>query len=130
MEENRHELNSWMAFWKKKTGPQDEVYAKPAHTWGNQLGNETKMWIEKYADIPCTSPFSSLTLHSNGKVPMCAVDYNNKILIGDFTKQTIAEIWKSDLFMKIREKHLNSKRNDISMCQGCHIWDEGHRIWS
>ena len=130
MEKNRHELDEWLVFWKGKVSPRDQVYAKPVHTWGNQLGYEAEDFVRMYADTPCISPFSSLALHADGKVPICAVDYNKKILVGDFTRQSIEEIWNGSELMEIRQKHLTARRNEIPLCRGCHIWEEDHKVWA
>ena len=60
MDSNQHEVQDWISFWKDKTGPNDQVYAKAAHTWGNQLNRETDKDIEAYADRPCIAPFSDV----------------------------------------------------------------------
>jgi len=123
LESNRHETEEWLAFWSSQISPQDQVYAKPAHTWGNQLGSETRHFINMYADVPCVSPFSTVIVEVDGKVPLCGVDYNVKLPMGDFSRQSIKEIWNSEPFTEVRSKHANKRRNEIAMCKGCHIWD-------
>lgn len=125
IDKNRHELEEWLAFWGSKVSPQDRVYAKPAHTWGNQLGIEADELISKYADKPCVSPFSTVIIEVDGKVPMCGADYNVKRPMGDFSRQSIKDIWISPAFTDLRWRHANRHRNDIDMCRGCHIWDRG-----
>lgn len=124
MEENRHELDEWLAFWNSRVSPQDRVYAKSVHTWGNQLGVESDDVIAKYANKPCVSPFSTVIIQVDGRVPLCGVDYNVKHLMGDFSRQSIKEIWRSKAFTEVRLRHANKRRNDIEMCRGCHIWDQ------
>ncbi|WP_338014856.1 SPASM domain-containing protein [Campylobacter fetus] len=36
------------------------------------------------------------------------------------------EIWTSKKYEKIREMHLNNKRNKINICKGCMIWDKSY----
>jgi radical SAM protein with 4Fe4S-binding SPASM domain len=129
MEKNQNEVKDWFAFWKSKVGEQDQVYAKPIHTWGNQLGKESDELIDFYSSVPCVLPFSTMVIPSDGRIPLCGVDYNSKMLLGEFAKQTIEEIWNNDKFMEIRRLHLMKQRNEISMCQGCHIWEEEHKQW-
>jgi MoaA/NifB/PqqE/SkfB family radical SAM enzyme len=124
MERNRHELNDWLAFWKSHVGPQDRIYAKPMHTWGNQLGQESAEVVAQYAEKPCISPFSTVIIEVDGKVPLCGVDYNVKHPMGDFSRQTIKDIWNSPAFTEVRLRHATKRRNEIAMCRGCHIWDE------
>ena len=130
MENNQHEVENWMEFWKKRVGPHDQVYAKPAHSWGNQLNQETEELVENYKDKPCIAPFSSCIIHTDGTVPMCSIDYNNKVKIGDFSKNTIKKIWNDEPMMRVRNLHANSQRNSISLCRGCKIWEEDRKVWS
>lgn len=124
VDENKHELARWMDYWKAQIDPVlDRVYAKPAHTWGNQLGHEKETMVARYRERPCVSPFSSMAIQVDGRVPLCAVDYNVKHPMGDFSKQSIKEIWQGDGFRHVRELHASRRRNEIAMCRGCHIWE-------
>lgn len=123
MDKNRHEVKKWLAFWRPKVSKKDKVYAKPVHTWGNQIGKEKEDMVVKYADKPCVSPFSTIVIKVEGKVPLCGADYNIKNIMGDFSRQTIKEIWNAESYEKVRSLHANKQRNEIPMCRGCHIWD-------
>ena len=122
---NYHEENDWKEFWMSKVSEQDIVSSKPMANWGNQLENyeENCDELTKYSFVPCISPWSTMVIHFDGKIPLCGCDYNNKILIGDLNNSTIKEIWNSEKFNKIRSLHTSGKRNDISLCRGCNIWD-------
>jgi len=130
MDSNRHEVPEWMAFWNDKVGPNDQVYAKVAHTWGNQLNKETDENVRAYADKPCIAPFSSMIIHTDGTVPMCSIDYSSKVKVGDFSKNSIEEIWNDEPMMNIRKLHASSRRNEIALCQGCRIWEEDRKTFS
>ena len=122
--ENEDEKEKFKEFWLSKISKQDIVSSKPMHNWGNQLQTYEKSdELEKYSYVPCISPWSTMIVHFDGKVPLCGCDYNNKIILGDLNNQTMKEIWQSKEFYKIREKHASGKRNDIILCRGCNIWD-------
>jgi len=130
MDSNQHEVQDWISFWNDKIGPNDQVYAKAAHTWGNQLNRETDKNIQAYADKPCIAPFSSMIIHTDGTVPMCSIDYSSKVKVGNFSENTIEEIWNDEPIMNIRKLHANARRNEIALCQGCRIWEEDRKFWS
>ncbi len=130
MDSNKHEVQDWISFWKDKIGPNDQVYAKAAHTWGNQLNRETDKNIKAYADRPCIAPFSSMIIHTDGTVPMCSIDYSSKVKVGNFSKNSIVEIWNDEPLMNIRKLHASARRNEIDLCQGCRIWEEDRKTWS
>ena len=126
MDMNIKEKENWLKFWKSKvTNREDKVYTMPMHYWGNQLG-EIEEKVEYFSKIACISPFSSMAIHSNGKVGICAADFNVKYYMGDFSKQTIKEIWQGKAFEEVREAHLNGNRNKYEICRGCDIWDRDY----
>ena len=130
MDSNRHEVEDWFSFWKSKVRPNDQVYAKEAHSWGNQLNQENEEKIRALADKPCISPFSSMIIHTDGTIPMCSIDYSSKVKVGDFSKNSIKEIWNDEPLMNIRNLHATARRNEIPLCPGCGIWEDDRKIWS
>lgn len=121
---NQHEVDAWRTFWRARLSENDVVYSKPIHTWGNQLqGIEAANEIAKYAAVPCISPWSTMIIHYDGSVPLCGCDYNNQYHFGNVTERSIAEIWQSQGFAEVRQKHAGGERNDIALCRGCNIWD-------
>ena len=128
MKENRHELNEWFDFWRPKVCKTDRVYAKPIHTWGNEIDIETKDMVEKYVEDPCSSLFSTMVVRVDGSVPLCSVDYNIRYAMGNFPSQSIKEIWNGKKYLELRRLHANKKRNKIDKCRGCHIWDRSALI--
>ena len=123
--ENKNEEEMFKEFWLKKISEQDIVSSKPMHHWGNQLNNYEGSFdeLKKYSNSPCISPWSTMIIHFDGKIPLCGCDYNNKIALGDFNHKSMKEIWQSRGFYNIRKIHSTGKRNDILLCRGCNIWD-------
>lgn len=122
---NQHEEQDFKNFWLPKLSKQDIAYSKAMNNWGNQLPNYEgqKNEVNEYSDVPCVSPWSTVVIHFDGKVPLCGCDFNTKMFMGDLNKSTIKTIWRSEKFEKIREIHSSGKRNDITLCQGCNVWD-------
>jgi len=122
---NISQKDMWLDFWNTKLSKVDKAYTMPMHNWGNQLG-EDKNKVQYYATKACTSPFSSIAIHSDGKVGICAADYNTKHYMGDFSIQSIEDIWQGKRFEDVREAHLSSDRNKYDICRGCDIWDRSY----
>lgn len=57
----------------------------------------------------CKHPWMSMTIKSNGEAAMCMEDFNNEIILGDATKQTLEEIWNGDKYQQFRLDHVNLK---------------------
>jgi radical SAM protein with 4Fe4S-binding SPASM domain len=126
-DENKAELPDWMKFWKPFLRQGDRVYAKPAHSWGNQLKgyeNITPKLVRKdYSEETCVSPWSTLVLKVNGDIPLCPVDFRCNFLMGNINDSTIKEIWNSGGFNKVRDKLIIGERNSLSLCRNCYLWD-------
>jgi len=123
--ENIDEKDEWIKFWNSKISKNDKAYTMPLHNWGNQLGEDEEK-VKYYSKKACISPFSSMAIHSDGKVGICAADYNTKNYMGDFTVNSIQEIWQGSKMNDVRKAHLNKNRNKYDICRGCDIWDRNY----
>lgn len=56
---------------------------------------------------------------SDGRVPICCLDYDCTVCCGDSNKQTINEIAQGKLFQKYTEKIIQKKVDDIETCHSC-----------
>ena len=125
---DRDELDRWESFWSKLKKPQDRIYMKQAHSWGNQVEWDGKIPDYGWVYHPCILPWSTMHISAMGIVPLCPQDYDAVMNIGDINTQSIAEVWKNEKWTDIREKHQSGNRNDIKMCQGCRLFDEEFSI--
>jgi sulfatase maturation enzyme AslB (radical SAM superfamily) len=128
LDENRFEVEDWLDFWNTRAGKQDKVYAMPAHSWGNQTQQEIPEKVNQFADKPCVSVFSTMTMHADGRVGFCGVDYEPKYPMGTFGPQTLKQIWNGQAYSLARQKHATGRRNAFSICRGCHLWDRQYQF--
>ena len=94
----------------------------PMHTWSGTVADESDEKIAYYADKPCISPFSSMTINYDGMVQLCDSDILQREIVGDACKSSLKEIWNGEKFAQIRNWHRNSGRNNILICRGCDHW--------
>ncbi len=66
----------------------------------------------------CVYPFNRIVVNPHGFVVACTADFHKQLEIGDTTKKTLSEIWNSDKFQYLRNKHL-SKKLDGLFCNKC-----------
>jgi radical SAM protein with 4Fe4S-binding SPASM domain len=131
-EDGKKELKMWEDFWAKHKMPQDRIYMKQPHNWGNQkelenpFGDGTADYINAFH--PCISPFSTMHITAMGTVALCAMDYDADAAIGNIKTETIADVWRSESFEKYRRLHETGNRNKEPMCIGCRVWDEEFSI--
>jgi MoaA/NifB/PqqE/SkfB family radical SAM enzyme len=67
----------------------------------------------------CPFPFYKMRITSDGKALLCSADWDHLRPIGDLKKQSVMEIWHSDLLREIQLKFLNNKRNELDGCRTC-----------
>lgn len=123
MEENKDEWTDWLEYWSGfLPSENDKVQLMPMHTWSGTVADESASNISYYADKPCISPFSSMTINYDGGVQLCDSDILQREIVGDACKSSLKEIWNGEKFAQIRNWHRNSGRNNIPICRGCDHW--------
>ena len=119
LDENKNERDEWIAFWNKRLSGNDLAQFRPCNM---ALTGESS---DIYLEWPCISPFSTLAVNAIGMVCLCCVDFFDKIMqFGNLNEISIVEIWRGEQFQKVRKLHLEGKRNQISICRNCIMWDE------
>ena len=122
---NIEEFGAFVSFWRKRLKSNDRVYGRHWHSWGN--------WLKNYSlpqeqdgitlnDAPCTSPFGTIFILSDGRVPLCCQDFNGKILLGDVNRSNIQDIWRGTKIARIRKLHLLNGRKSLGLCRDCNLW--------
>jgi radical SAM protein with 4Fe4S-binding SPASM domain len=81
------------------------------------LKSEDQQWYRKdfhgtasvhWSEI-CKHPWMSMTIKSNGEAAMCMEDFNNEIVLGDATKESLSDIWNGEKYSQFRWDHFNKK---------------------
>lgn len=69
---------------------------------------------------PCSRLWRTITILANGDVALCCLDYDGRHLLGRIDeKTTIAEIWNSSDYRKVRKCHQNARQDEIALCKDC-----------
>lgn len=69
---------------------------------------------------PCSLLWERLYIWFDGKISLCDEDYMSNLSPGIYPEDgTIHDIWTGDYLNSIREKHLNSRKNDLHPCDKC-----------
>ena len=87
------------------------------HNFGNgrtyrEIGNIQK----KSCGRPQSGP---MQINWSGIVVPCCYDYNESIVLGDASKQTLEEILKSKAYESLRESHNKNEYSKFSYCDNC-----------
>ncbi len=70
----------------------------------NKQQTQSIHWIEF-----CQFPWSSMTVKSNGECAECVEDFNNEIILGDASTETLYDIWNGEKYMDFRNDHFDLK---------------------
>lgn len=93
---------------KKFEGKDVYIYLKSQdQLWFDETGAIMKgiHWLE-----PCQIPWSTISIKSNGECCECVEDYNNEIILGDITKQSLVDIWNGKKYEEFRWLHINMNK--------------------
>ncbi len=81
-------------------------------TYNNDLDNEIS---------PCNYLWERMYIWFDGIANPCDVDYKSYLKLGklDYSKNSIKDLWHSEAYRDIRNKHLTNKRKNINPCDRC-----------
>ena len=114
--ENEHEVPLFVEKWN---GIADEVQINEVHDWCGliKMGGDTPNFKRE----PCPFLWYSLTVNWNGKVSLCCLDWNCKMVVGDFLKNSLHEIWTGEAMKRIRDIHLSGDLSSLPYCNKCNV---------
>ncbi len=84
------------------------------HNWGSTLDYRNGEKLKITCGRPIRGP---LQVQVDGTVNMCCFDYNGILLLGDLKTQSIKEIFSSQAYLDLLERHKSGKHN--SLCMEC-----------
>ena len=108
---NQQNLNAMEKYWGDLV---DQVAFVDYMPWEN-------VYESKYSKVqtPCSDLWRRMFVWWDGKVNPCDVDYKSKLSVGNIKNSNISELWKSDDYNKLRQRHESKLRNDTSPCNRC-----------
>lgn len=83
-----------------------------AHKFGIQT-------IRQPLNKTCSRPFREITIHYDGSIPLCCIDWRHEFIVGKFPEDgSLHEIWNNDIF-NIMRLFLQSKNRQFLPCYRC-----------
>lgn len=121
---NHTEGPAFEAYWAEYLGDNDQIVLQKAHNWANAV-NVMSFGDESDANaIPCIALWGTFVIHVNGDAALCCMDTETKHLLGNLWQESIEEIWNGPKMAEIRAMHLEKRRHEIKICDGCTLWRE------
>ena len=70
---------------------------------------------------PCYFLWSTMDITWDGKVDMCCMDYDAKVILGDLNKKTVCEVWNGEEMVALRDRHKKLDYESMPMCDKCPV---------
>lgn len=121
---NFQEWPEYHRYWSVLLGENDRIYYHNIFNWGGQLKDFEPISQSYEPHLPCVALWSLIVIFSNGDVPLCNADYNNKYPLGNVLNSSIHQIWQSKILQQRRLLHLEGKKSFLDICKDCNVWDE------
>ncbi|OGX38687.1 MAG: radical SAM protein [Omnitrophica WOR_2 bacterium RIFCSPHIGHO2_02_FULL_50_17] len=68
---------------------------------------------------PCSELWRRMFIWYNGQVNPCETDYKSTLSVGNIGEKSIAEVWSSEKYNKLRMAHANKQRIGVYPCNRC-----------
>lgn len=106
-------LDQMEAFWEDVV---DQVAFVRYNPWENTYQSPVN-------DIttPCSELWRRMFIWWDGIANPCDVDYKSTLSIGNIASHRLDELWRSEAYMRLREKHIAMQRARCSPCNRCTV---------
>ncbi len=70
-------------------------------------------------DFHCAMPFQRMILKYNGNVTVCCFDDHDEMVLGNWRKENLHDIWNSDAYKNLRRQQAENRYYEIDLCRKC-----------
>lgn len=113
-QENRNQIKDFIRKWQSAV---DQIWISDIHDWSGIIEMKSKTFRKRI--VPCRLLWTEMTVSWDGTVPLCCVDYDDTIVLGDLTSASIKEVWGEEKMKKYRRMHMEREFNKIPLCRDC-----------
>ncbi|MHC1753281.1 radical SAM/SPASM domain-containing protein [Humidesulfovibrio sp.] len=124
---NKDEPKPFTAYWRERLAATDQVAVQQAHNWASKIDGGTRQDDSQINNIPCVAIWSTMPIFVNGDAPLCCMDTQAELSLGNLTEKTIEEIWLGQRPKHYRKLHTTGRRTQIALCDGCTVWRDDKR---
>lgn len=118
MDENKDQIKDFIVFWKSKGAI---VKIRPKVSWAGLI-EAPNLKLSQKERYPCHWAMQTISIASDGRAVLCAVDVDARFVAGDINKESIKKIWNGKL-RKIRKMHEDKKFDKLPYpCKECGDW--------
>jgi hypothetical protein len=120
LQRNRHQREAFLARWGRTGLPTVVAYVKDLDGPDPDTGLSTATPVQYL----CSYPFRSVVVLWDGRVVPCCRDDDARLVLGDLTQASLAEIWAGPAAAELRRRHRTADFGCGHLCAGC-AWQRG-----
>ena len=111
----------WMsAEFRAMLGMVDEYELRYAHNWAGEVDTGMKKPLAgKQYKIGCGLLMHTMVVLPNGDVTVCCSDLNSRGVIGNITRNSLYEIYRSPLRLNLMRLLATGKKHESDLCKDC-----------
>jgi radical SAM protein with 4Fe4S-binding SPASM domain len=113
MENNKHEVEEFKEMWLDFA---DDISIWEPHNWSDGRDYRELDGEKRSCGRPDHGP---VQVQWDGKVVPCCWDYNNSIVLGDVSQNTVEEVLKGEKFHALKGAHKASEFYKFPFCDSC-----------
>jgi radical SAM protein with 4Fe4S-binding SPASM domain len=122
MKENQDDAIQFVHFWKNIVNRIGMGrYRSTSRNPDDARLDEHRVLETPVATIPCAQLWQRLLITFDGTVVMCCGDQKVQMPVGDVTKTSLKEIWRSPALMKYRAWHMEDNSRKMTICPPCEM---------
>lgn len=94
----------------------DQISFVAYNPWENVYASAVS-GVEK----PCSDLWRRMFVWYDGKVNPCDTDYKSTLSVGTIQEKDIAQLWRSDAYQRLRDRHVQGLRGETEPCRRCTV---------
>ncbi len=122
LKENLRETGKFAAYWKKILREPDFVLAFPYERFGGHESAEHATYTVPHERRACLKLWNKVLILADGRLVACDAMFDGQVVMGDTRNSSIKEIWNSPTYHEMRQKHLEGRADELSICNVCDSW--------
>lgn len=102
-----------------------DVRFYPRHSEDGNFGSLAPQYVAPYeVRLPCLKLVTDVVILADGEVAICNHDWDRMAhgSLGNVTRSSIAEVYGSQPYKEIRERHDRGELDGMLPCERCHHW--------
>ena len=122
LKENTHDLEEFADHWNKILQKPDFIMSIRYDSWGGHESRDHDIYQIPAKRLPCMKLWNTAIILSDGRLVTCNAMFDAQVVMGDTNSSSIREIWFGEHYFQRRQKHVDGRYGEVSICAKCDDW--------